>query len=163
LTKIISDDLVNALSEQIWREKLNANAYLYLAGFLRSKGLDNIAKFFMKQHDEETGHSIMIFDFLTDLSADPKTGEVPEVSEQCNLISDVADIFLQREIATTESLNLLKKQAIQEDNPVAEEFLRDMLKLQRNEYAESTEFADRAELTGNDWQTVLLWDLSLKE
>ena len=40
--------------------------------------------------------------------------------------------------------------------------MRKMLVLQQNEYAEATDFMDKAQLTGGDWMNVLIWDSGLK-
>ena len=53
---LINESLRNALNEQIGHEFYNANLYLYMCAFLRNKGLDNLAKHFEGQHQEETGH-----------------------------------------------------------------------------------------------------------
>jgi ferritin len=161
ITKLISDGLASALIEQIGHEKYNSSVYLYLAGYLKNKGLDNLAGLFEKQHEEEFEHSKMVYGILVDLNA-PVI--IPEV-DGCNMpiinILDIATIYLEREIITTESLDAIKKLAIEENNPVVEEFMRDMIKLQRNEYEEATTFYDKSELTGNDWRWVMNWDLSL--
>ena len=73
---LISDTLKSAFQEQIAAERYNATVYLYVAGWFRSHGCENIAKFFLKQHDEETAHSLMIFDLLTDLNVFP---DIPNV------------------------------------------------------------------------------------
>ena len=56
-----------------------------------------------------------------------------------------------------------KELAIDEDCPVVEEFMRQMIVLQRQEYAEATDFQDKANLTSGNWMNVMLWDLSLKD
>ena len=159
---LISDNLKSAFQEQIAAERYNATVYLYVAGWFRSHGCENIAKFFLKQHDEETGHSLMIFDLLTDLNVFP---DIPNV-DGCNMefpdIKTVADLFLQREVETTASLDSLKQLAEDEHCPVAEERMRQMLIIQQSEYGEATDFMDKA-YAMDDWGDIVLWDLSLKD
>jgi len=162
LEKLISDNLNSVLCEQIGQEKYNANLYLVLAGFLKNKGLDHLGGIFESQHTEETEHSKMIYDFLTDHSSPITIPEVNAINSVPTTIMQIAELYLTREIETTKSLNSIKHLAIDEDNPTAEEFLRDMIKLQRHEYEEATGFYDRAMIVGDDWKTALLWDLSLK-
>jgi ferritin len=162
MQKLISDELNAALCEQIGHEKFNANLYLFLAALLKNKGLDGLAKHFYEQHDEETHHSLMITEILTDLSSPVKIPEIDEVDIQINTVLDLADIYLQREILTTESLDAIKKLAIDENNPVVEEALRDMIHLQRAEYDEATSWSDKAQLTGGNWMNVFIWDLGEK-
>jgi ferritin len=162
MEKLISDELNAALCEQIGHEKYNANLYLFVGGFLKNKGFDNLAKKFIEQYDEENSHSKMIFDLLTDLNSPIMLPEILSVNMQFSSIVDIAKLYLEREILTTNSLDDIKKLAIIESNPVVEEFMREMIKLQRKEYEESTTFMDQAEIVGGDWKFVLLWDLGLK-
>jgi ferritin len=161
LKVLIEESLVESLQEQIGHEKYNANLYLYIAGFLKNKGFNNIAKHFVEQHAEETGHSLMIFDLMTDLNAPIKIPEIDAIDMPINSIMEIAEAYLNREILTTESLDEIKKLAIEQSNPVVEEFMRKMLVLQQNEYAEATDFMDKSQLTGNDWKWVFMWDIGL--
>ena len=159
---LMSEDLASALYEQWVHERENAHIYLFIAGDLKNRGFDHLAAHFEGQHDEEIGHSKIIYDLLTDLNTPVKLMSISEVELQINTIMDVASAYLEREIGTTESLDSIKQKAIEESNPVVEENMRDMIKLQQNEYEEATTFNDRAELCGSDWFKVLIWDLSLK-
>lgn len=159
---LISENLRDALSIQLASEKSNANIYLYICGYLRNKGMDGIAKKFLQQHQEETEHSLQIFDLLTDLNADVAIGEIEEVNLTINSVADIANAYLQKEIETTESLNELKQLAISEDNCVVEEFLRKMIAQQQHELMEATSFMDKVQLLGNDWKFIALWDATME-
>ena len=158
---LISDSLRDSLVQQIAEEKKNANIYLSIASFLNGKGLSNLAKKFEEQHFEETEHSLILYKLLSDLSivfVVPQI-ETYDISSIDNIVS-LAELYLEREVLTTESLGEIKKQAMDEDNYVVEERIREMIKLQQTEYAESTEMFDKANLLKEWWQ-VALWDSSL--
>jgi ferritin len=159
---LISEDLAAALYEQWVHERENAHIYLFIAGDLKNRGFDHLAAHFEGQHDEEVGHSKIIYDLLTDLNTPVKLMDISAVELQISNILDIAGAYLEREIGTTESLDAIKQKAMEENNCVVEERMREMIKLQQNEYEEATTFNDRAELCGNDWYKVLLWDLSSK-
>ena len=163
MSKLISDTLCASLCEQIGHEKYNSNLYLFIAAYLKNKGLDNLGKKFEEQHKEEFEHSIMIYEMLTDLNAPVMIPEIVKIDMIFNTIIDIASAYLDREIMTTQSLDAIKKLAIEDECPVVEEAIRDMIKLQRNEYAEATNFMDRSELTGGDWSKAMRWDLSLRD
>ena len=160
MTILISETLTSALCEQIAHEKYNSNLYLYMCGYLKFKGLDNLAKHFEEQHEEEFKHSKMFFDLLADLNAQIVIPEIDEISIPFNNIKDIAKTYIDREVLTTSSINEIKKLAITEDNPVVEEFARGMLKLQQSEYSEASTFQDRAGLMSEWWQCAL-WDASI--
>ena len=155
---LIDESLVESLQEQLGHEKYNANLYLYIGGFLKNKGFNKLAAHFIEQHSEETSHSLMIFDLLTDLNSKVRIPEIDEIDIPITSITDIAEKYLDREILTTQSLDEIKKLAIDTNNPVVEEAMRKMIVLQQAEYAEATDFMDKAELTGNDWKWVFMWD-----
>jgi len=162
MAQLISNELNSALCEQIGHEKFNSSLYLFIAGFLKNKGFNNLGSHFEEQHEEEFKHSKMIFDLLTDLNSPIRIPEINEVDLSFGTIIDIATAYLDREIATTKSLDEIKKLAIEEECPVVEEYMRKMLVLQQNEYAEATDFQDKANLAGGDWFKVLVWDIGAK-
>ena len=160
--KLISDNLIDSLLAQWSHEKYNAHLYLYISSFLKNKGLNHLGSKFYNQYKEENEHSEMIINLLTDINADVTLSEIEEINISINSIMDIADKYLLREYETTTSLDEIKKMAIDESNPVVEEFMRKMIEMQRHEYEEATDFMDKAELTGNNWFNVFLWDLGEK-
>ena len=158
---LLNESLSSALHEQWSQERFNSHVYLYIAGYLKNMGLDNIAKLFLNQHDEEISHSKQIFDFLTDTNSEIKILEVPAVSVDCSTIGNIAKEYLQREIATTDSLNSIKLLAIEQNEPLTEEFMRTMLSQQVKEIEEANGFMDKSKIL-SEWWMVSLWDLSLK-
>jgi ferritin len=164
MKSLIGDSLKSALVEQLGQEIYNSHLYLYTAAFLNSKGLSNLAKHFEGQHKEEQDHALIIYNLLVDLGVDFDMPEIMGCSMPFQSILDVANIYLEREVITTESLNEIKNQAMGEIEycPVVEERMRDMIETQQHEYREATDFFDKASLTEGDWKFVLLWDSSLK-
>jgi ferritin len=163
VTTLISEQLCSSVCEQISHELYNSNLYAYIAAFLKNKGLDNLAAIFNGQREEEFGHSKMFIDFLTDMGAPVKIMEVPACDMTFGSILDIAQAYVDREILTTANIDAIKHLAIDESNPVAEEFLRGMIKIQQAEHEESLSFQDSAQLTEGDWKFVMLWDKSLED
>lgn len=155
---LINESLKNAICEQISHEIYNANLYLYMCAFLRNKGLDNLAKHFEGQHEEETGHAKEFLNLLTDLNTDVVIPEIEGVSMPFETIVSLATAYLNREILTTTSIDEIKKSAILDSNPVVEEKMREMIAKQQKEYEEATTFLDNAMLCGDDWWKVKVWN-----
>jgi len=160
--KLISENLIDSLLAQWAHEKYNAHLYLYISSFLKNKGLNHLGNKFYNQYKEENEHSEMIISLLTDINANVMLPEIDEINIPITSIIDIADKYLLREYETTASLDEIKKISIDESNPVVEEFMRKMIEIQRHEYEEATDFMDKAELTGNNWFNVFLWDLGEK-
>lgn len=162
---LISDEVKESLVNQIGMEKENANLYLSIAAHLKARGLDNIAKIFEEQHNEEQTHAKMLFDLLTDLNEDFTIPTINSVEVVINSMSDLGELYLQREIQTTESLKEIRNLSAEMGNEgcsVVEVRLIEMLRLQQNELEESTTFRDKCSIIGSDWKTALLWDASLE-
>mgnify|MGYP000870723720 CR=1 FL=1 len=157
---LISEELCDSLCFQISHERYNSGFYMYIAGVLQNKGLDNLAQHFIDQIDEENDHAKLIYDFLVDMNAIISIKPIDEVQLNINSINDIATNYLQREQATTKDLEDIKQLAIQESNGVAEEFLRQMIDRQRNELKEASTFVDNAELCV-DWRDTKKWNDSI--
>lgn len=162
MEKLLSDNLNEAMCEQLGLEKGNANLYLFMAGYLKNKGLDRLAKIFEGQHSEEEEHAKLIYDFLTAHNSPISIPEINSPDRDIFSILQLAELYLEKEIQTTNSLNAIKHLAMDEDNPTAEEFMREMIKKQIHEYEEATTFLDKAILAGDDWKAILLWDASME-
>lgn len=159
---LISETLRTAICQQIAHELQNANIYFYMCGFLKNKGLDNLAAHFEKQRAEEHEHSKEFFNLLTDLNADIFIPEIDEVNMPLVSLSNIAKIYLDREVLTTTSIKELKNLAIEEDNPVVEQKMRDMISKQQHEYEEANTFLDNAMLCGDNWYFAKVWNDSIE-
>lgn len=161
---LISETLVDSFQNQMSHEIKNAHIYLFLSGYLNSKGMNKIAGFFSSQYQEELNHFKGIFDFLTELDVVPSITDIEDTNAMTVGISDtiasVAEKFMEREILTTQNLGEILSLTIEEENFVAEQFIRGMIQKQQHEYAEATEFSDKAQICGNNWMNVLIWNNS---
>ncbi len=163
MPSLISNETKALLAEQVGHEKYNASVYLRVAVFLESKGFKNLSKHFYDQHDEEQKHSLIISKVLTDLGEDYHIPTIDEVDTDFNSISDIANLYLQREVETTSNLKDIRDMAANEPNggcPVVEVAMIDMLKLQQAELDEATTFSDRSQ-NFVQWGDVAIWDISL--
>lgn len=161
MNALMNESLISALWEQIASEKTNAHIYLEISAFLKNMGLNKMAALFRKQYGEENEHSEMIVDFMTDLNAPVKILEIP--SFDCpKTLTDIAKLYLERELQTTDSLKEIMVLASTTDCPVSVEFMRKMISLQQNEYAEATDFYDKMEIIGNDLKFALILDSSME-
>jgi ferritin len=161
--KVVSEELREMLLDQWVEEKLNANIYTHFGAWLKNKGLDNIGNFFIEGSTEEEGHAKQLVKLMTDLNIDFLAKGIPEFEYGEINCSRIGELFFARESQTTESLNEIKKVAIEEDCSIVEEYMRKMIRQQRAEMEEANTFMDRVNLAGGDMKTILLWDLSLHE
>ena len=158
---LISDSLKLSLVAQMGHEIYNAHIYLYVAAYLNSKGLSNLAKHFEGQNKEEIEHSLILYNLLTDLGVAFDMPEIPPCNMPFNMMSEISTLYLEREFLTTSNLDDIKKQSILDSNPVVEEKLREMISKQQHEYREATDMFDKASILTEWWQ-VSLWDMSME-
>lgn len=158
---LISEGLRLALVEQWGHEVYNSHIYLQVMAYLKNRGFDNIAKQFEDQYDEELGHAKIILNLLLDLNSEFKAPVIEEVPFEINSFMDIAQLYLEREIYTTESLEEIKQLAMEERNSVVEERIRTLIMEQQKEYAEATTMLDKAEIIGSDLTALLLYDASI--
>lgn len=158
--QLISENLRTALLEQFGEEKYNSHIYLAMYSFLKNMGLNNIAGKFKEQYEEESKHAEMIIEFLLDVNAPISLPQI-QSCESPSTLPDIAKLYLERELYTTKSLSEIRNLAIDDTDVVCEEFMREMIKAQRVEYAEATDFFDKVEIIKDDWKAALLFDASI--
>ncbi len=161
MANLLNLDINNVLCEQIANERHNAGIYMKMAGFLERKGLNKLAIHFVEQIQEENGHAKQIYDYIVDLNGFVNVEEVPAANVEFHEITDFAQVYMDTEIGTTNSLIEIANLAMEKNDLLTWDFMMEMLKQQRNEYAEATTFLDNAELCGNDWYKVKVWNDSL--
>lgn len=160
---LISDVVKQMLLEQVGQELYNSNFYMRIAGFLNTKGLKNIARHFEQQIEEEQTHSRIIYKLLTDLGEDVIPPYIEEPDITFSTIGDIANLYLQREVQTTNDLKAIMIEASQQGDggcPIVSRVMSDMILLQENELEEATDFFDKSQNLQQWWQ-VQLWDVSL--
>lgn len=160
---LISENLRNQLVEQWVEEKENSQFYIYIGGWLKNRGYENLAKYFIDASFEEDVHAKKIFDLLTDLSLDFESRQIGSGVFPISSIGDIAEKFLSREIQTTQSLTEIRDLCSEEEtaSSVVEEMIREMISVQQSELEESTSFMDKTKILTEWWQ-VMFWDLQLK-
>lgn len=65
-SQMMSDQLAEALNEQMNFEFQSAHVYLAIAGYCSGESLDGFANFFIVQAEEERFHAMKIYKFLND-------------------------------------------------------------------------------------------------
>lgn len=158
---LVAQEVIDALLYQWKHETENRNIYLFISSFLANKGMNNLAKKFRKQADEEATHASLIFDYVTNMGGDFIPKDVPGFDESISSILDIARIYRERETKTTISLQDILDLSIDIKDSVSETFLRKMIEFQTHEYEEVSEFEDKANVVGENWQFVLFWDLGM--
>jgi ferritin len=129
----IKESVELALNQQIQMEMTSSSKYLGMAGWCDRNGFDHSAGFFYKQSEEERGHAMKLFHYLTDQGATAISPEIPAVQQEFDMLRSVYEGALEQEIAVTDSINRIVAICRRESDFVTEELLMWFVKEQMEE------------------------------
>ncbi len=121
---VLKDEVIEAINKQIKMEATSASAYLAMAAWCEIRGYENSATFFFKQSDEERGHQLKLFHYLTDMEAEAISPATGDVEHEFPSLRSVFEKALQHEISVSESIHDLVRLTRKEGDIATEEFLR---------------------------------------
>jgi ferritin len=179
-TQYIDEPMRTMLIEQYRKELENSRLYGYIAYILKINGWENIGGKFKTQANEEVSHSEIIKDFLNDMNIfDFKMEALYEVGEDTKEfdldfnngsgsinILKIAEFFLQREEATTQSINKILQESKQSNDiygGVTEHFLLNLIEKQRAELEEANTFLDIVEDFNGDTAQLRILDIHFED
>jgi ferritin len=159
----ISEESLRLLNNQIKEEIYNSQFYRYIGSYLKKLGLDNIGSYFGDtQVEEEQSHSQMITDYINNRNEEVIVLSVPDVSIDIQNLTQLAELYLQREQITTAKLSTIASNALAEGDFMLFDFMQGMVKIQRDEEKDALNYLDRARMADNDLKTYLIWDANFK-
>jgi len=158
----VSSKLIGMIHDQIAHEAYNAHLYLKIATNLENMGLDNIAKHFHGQFEEENEHQAKFSEYLTDRNENVVMNPTPAVDVNPTDITDIAEKYLKQEQLTTKKIKDIAKVAWDEWDLLTFNFLEEMLKGQHTEEKEALTFRDQVKFIGSDKSALLLWNMNFK-
>jgi ferritin len=144
----LSQNLNDAICQQIIIELGNQNKYMQIQSLFEDMQLKNLAKFFKEQSAGENGHANLFMDHLNDRNGGKVTiGEVNAPMINFSDINSIADFYVLTEQQTTESIESLYNLAFEEGSYIDLDFLQSMLKEQVEEEDTSQRIATNLKMT----------------
>lgn len=120
---MISQELVEALNEQIGQELQASQMYLGMGAYLREKNWDGFAEFVEDQAEHEREHAMKIYGFLDDVDA---RIEIPGTEAPTKDFDNVIAVFetaLEAEQNNTEAFRQIQEIADRNDDYHAQTLL----------------------------------------
>ena len=155
----LSENLNDALNQQIMIELLNQNKYSQIQSLFEDMQLKNIAKFFKEQSLGENGHANLFIDHINNRNGGKvKIEEINAPIINFTDINSIADFYVLTEQQTTESIESLYNLALEEKSYIDLGFLMKMLDEQCEEEDTSLAFATRAKTV----KDIVLFDATLE-
>lgn len=144
----LSQNLNDAICQQIIIELGNQNKYMQIQSLFEDMQLKNLSKFFKEQSAGENSHANLFMDHLNDRNGGKVTiGEVNAPMINFSDINSIADFYVLTEQQTTESIESLYNLAFEEGSYIDLDFLQSMLKEQVEEEDTSQRVAMNLKMT----------------
>jgi len=121
---VASERFVNALNDQIGKEFNAAHQYTALAAYYDRKTYPRLAKFFFAQAEEERGHAMKMVEYLRDIGADLRLGEVKAPKTDFADHVEPIKLALEHEKKVTVSISELFEIARETNDYASESFMQ---------------------------------------
>ncbi len=121
---LISETLNEAMNEQIGSELGASNQYLKIASYFDNDNLPELAGFFFRQSEEEREHAMRFLRYILDAGGDVQIPAIPAAPGSVGSAIEAAQMALDWELQVTKQINGLMDMAIEENDHIAQEFLR---------------------------------------
>lgn len=120
----IQSEMVDKLNEQIGREFKASQQYVAMAIYLDGSSLENLAKFFYLQAEEEREHAMKIVGYLNEVGERARVSAMPEPKAEFDSPLEVAEAALTQERAVTDAIHALVDEATERKDYTTFQFLQ---------------------------------------
>ncbi len=121
---MISDELVEALNDQMKQEFQASAMYLGMGAFLREENWDGFARFCEDQSEEEREHGMKIYHFLDEVNKTIKVGSVDKPKKDYSTVIEVFEKALEQEQENTRAFNDIQEIARRNDDYQAQTMIQ---------------------------------------
>ena len=160
---MLSSTVESALNEQISIESHSSNAYLALASWCETKGMEGASKFFYLQSEEERAHMLRLFKYINDSGGMALTPALNQPRTDFSDIIEVVEYFLKGEVRVSEGINKLVYIATQEKDYTTLNFLQWYVAEQHEEETTARNIKDKINLIGLEANGLYLIDKEIGE
>lgn len=121
---LISKKLNEAMVQQIASELGASNQYLKIAAYFDGEQLPELADFFFRQSDEERMHALKFVHYILEAGGEVSIPEIAATPKTIESAEAAVQLALDWELEVTRQINALMTQAIEENDHIAQNFLR---------------------------------------
>lgn len=112
---MFSETIQKALNDQINTELSAFYEYLAISAFCEHRRFTGCAKWFRRQSDEEHGHAMKLFHFVTARNGRVNLKTLPQPRMEFETLPEVFEFALKQEMDVTERIESLYKLAFEEN------------------------------------------------
>jgi ferritin len=121
---LISQELAQAINEQIGHEFGAMSQYLSIAGYFEIQNLKLLAKLFFEQAEEEKEHAMKFVHYVLDTMGELRIPTIPAPTPVFNSAEEAVGAALEWEKEVTGQVNRLMDLAISQNDYLARGFLQ---------------------------------------
>lgn len=129
----LKEELQFALNAQVKMEAESSSKYLAMAAWCDRNGFSNSADFFFVQAEEERGHMLKIFKYISDMGGVAVTPDVTNIPQEYPSFRSIFEATLEQEIAVSQSINRIVGISRRNDDYATENFMQWFVKEQIEE------------------------------
>ena len=120
---LASQSIIDAFNEQIGNELGASNQYISIASYFADENLEELAKFFFRQSDEERAHAMKFVKFVLDVEGKVVLPAIPAPRSDFKSAHDAVSTALEWEKEVTEQIYGLVELCQKERNHIALRYL----------------------------------------
>ena len=155
---MLSDEMEQALNEQINAEFYSSYLYLSMSAYFESKGLPGFAKWMQAQTQEEWFHGMKMYDFVNERGGRITLKAIDKPQATWDSTLAVFENVLAHEQKVTGLINDLVNLALDERDHATNIFLQWFVSEQVEEEASAGAVLDKLKLIGNDPNGLFVLD-----
>ncbi len=121
---LISEKLAEMMNAQIGAELAASNQYLQIAAYFDSEVLPAATEFFFSQALEERDHAMKILHYILEAGGKLTIPDIAAPGVDFGSAEEAVKAALDWELEVTAQINALMDRAIEENDHIAQEFLR---------------------------------------
>jgi ferritin len=121
---LISKELEDMMNAQIGREFGASLQYVNIAAYFDADSLPQLSAFFYRQADEEKMHAMKFVNYIVDAGGQVRIPDVGGPKADFQSAKEAAQAALDWEIDVTGQINTLMDLAIEQNDHIAQDFLR---------------------------------------
>ena len=120
---LASQTIIDAFNTQVANELGASNQYIAIASYFDSENLEELAKFFFRQSDEEREHAMKFVKFILEVEGEVKLSEIAAPRGDFKSARDAVQAALDWEREVTDQIYDLVEICQKERNHIALRFL----------------------------------------
>ena len=146
----VQESILELLNEQIGMEAQSSAAYLSMAAWCYSQGLNGCGAYFKIQSGEERDHMLKLFDYIVDVGGLPVSPAIARVEKTFEGLRDILVKALEQEISITQSFNRITEQCHKAKDYQTAKFLQWYLDEQLEEEQQARRCIEIYDLIGTE-------------